>query len=129
MSIREKLKSLAKGSVDLFPTLSAAEKAENRLMGTICAQIIHRRKALGMTQTELAAKLDVKQPMVSQWENGECNFTVSTLAEIFTALNLHIDLVFKPFDYESLSSADQYAIGQKSTGSLTFDNGSLEAAA
>ena len=84
MSIRDKLKSLSQSSVNLFPELSAAEKEENNLMGSICAQMIKRRKSLGMTQKDFALKMNVSQSMVSQWENGECNFTVSSLSEIFS---------------------------------------------
>jgi len=129
MSIRDKLKSLAKSTVDLFPALTVAEKEESRLMGSICAQIIRRRKLLGMTQKEFAIKMNVSQSMVSQWENGECNFTISSLAEIFTTLNVHVDLAFKSYDYDSFSSTDQYSTSQKNTKTFYLDADTLGAAA
>ena len=46
-----------------------------------------KRKASGLTQKELADKLGISQVMISRWENGEENFTVTTLAKISTALN------------------------------------------
>ncbi len=45
-----------------------------------------------LTQKMLADKLDIKQPMISQWINGKSNPTTRTLQKISKLLN-------KPLDY------------------------------
>ena len=57
-------------------------------IGQIAAIIQRQRKEKGYTQHELANKLGVSQVMVSRWENGEENFTISTLAKISAALGI-----------------------------------------
>ena len=93
MSIRDRLEKAAT-AVDIFPELSNAQKETNRLVVQIANQIYNRRKELGKTQIQLADSLNIKQPMVCQWESGDCNFTISTLAEIFDALGLKINITF-----------------------------------
>ncbi len=43
------------------------------------------RKALGLTQTELAELLGCTQESISKWENGNCPSYINKLAEL--ALN------------------------------------------
>ena len=95
MGIGQKLERLSV-TEDLFPELSSAEKAANKLLAKIANKIFSRRKQLGMTQKQLSARLNVSQPMISQWESGECNFSVENLVGIFEALDLSVDLVFNP---------------------------------
>lgn len=95
MKIGEKLERLATKE-DLFPELSSAEKLANKLLAKIALQIYDRRKQLKLTQKDLAEKLCVSQPMVSQWEGGECNFSVENLANVFDSLGLSVDFVFEP---------------------------------
>ena len=45
------------------------------LFADIAVSIQTKRKAIGLTQKELADKLGVSQAMVSRWGNGEENFT------------------------------------------------------
>lgn len=79
---------------DLFDLLTDADKEENRLIAEISSMIIKRRKELNMSQSQLAQLLEVKQPMISQWESGEYNYSISTIAKIFDALNLKIAIEF-----------------------------------
>ena len=104
MKIEKKLESIAVKE-DLFPELSSAEKATNKLLAKIAQQIYDRRKQLHLTQKDLAEQLSVSQPMISQWESGECNFSIENLANVFDSLGLNIDLVFTPVDqiYKDIS--------------------------
>lgn len=97
MSKRAKLRQIAQAQ-ELFPELSVAQKEANRLMVEIASRIFGRRKELGKTQAQMADLLGVKQPMVSQWEQGECNFTIESLTHIFSQLNLRIELSFTPLN-------------------------------
>ena len=56
----------------------------------IAVSIQKQRCAQGLTQKELAERLGVSQAMVSQWENGEENFTAATLVKISSALGLSL---------------------------------------
>lgn len=97
MKIGEKLEKIATKE-DLFPELSSAEKLANKLLAKVALQIHDRRKQLQMTQKDLAEQLCVSQPMVSQWESGECNFSVEALANVFDSLGLSVDFVFTPVE-------------------------------
>lgn len=81
-------------SVDLFSDLSESDKTENRLVVAIATAILRNRKTLGLSQTDLANIIGVTQPMISQWESGDCNFSVETIAKIAEALNLKVDISF-----------------------------------
>lgn len=100
MSKRSLINQLAQPQ-ELFPELSVAEREANRLTVEIADQILSRRKELGKTQTQLANMVGVKQPMVCQWERGDCNFTIETLTDIFSHLDLRIELSFLPLNLTS----------------------------
>ncbi|GAB4017104.1 helix-turn-helix domain-containing protein [Spirosoma koreense] len=52
------------------------------------------RKAKGLTQKELAEKLGVGEPTVTNYESGKQNLTVDTLQKIAVALGVNMkDLV------------------------------------
>lgn len=62
----------------------------------ISARITKERIDRSMTQKEFAALLGVSQPMVSKWEAGNYNFTISAVSEIFEKLGL--DYSFEVID-------------------------------
>ena len=74
----------------LVDSLTAEERAAAKSIAQIASAIQRQRKVLGYTQQELATLLGVSQAMVSRWENGEENFTVTTLAKISVALGLEL---------------------------------------
>jgi ribosome-binding protein aMBF1 (putative translation factor) len=90
MGIKEKIAN-AKDTTWLIDALSADEQEKAKLLGDIAASIQDRRRELGYTQKDLANKLGVSQVMISRWENGDENFTVSTLARISAALNMPLN--------------------------------------
>ncbi|MBM3148084.1 MAG: helix-turn-helix transcriptional regulator [Actinobacteria bacterium] len=58
----------------------------------LARQVLQRRRALGLTQEQLAAAADVRQSEISRIENGRGNPTVLTLARLADALGLEVSL-------------------------------------
>ena len=95
MDLGQKLKSkVATPAVDLFSDLTEADKTENRIRVSVAKEIISARKKLGYSQKELAKKLGVSQAMVSQYESGDCNFTIESLCRIALVLGLYPSISF-----------------------------------
>ena len=57
-------------------------------------RIKEMRQAAGLTQAELAAKINVNQTAVSQWERGIALPSCDKLTEIVDALGCSIDDLF-----------------------------------
>lgn len=76
--------------------LSEDEFALAMMKGEIAGEIALRRVELGMNQTQFAKYMGVTQGLVSRWENGEVNFTLSTLISIASRLGIEMQPVFKP---------------------------------
>jgi transcriptional regulator with XRE-family HTH domain len=53
------------------------------------------RKAAGVTQKELAERLQVYQKDISRWENNELTPSAITLARICNALNASADVILE----------------------------------
>lgn len=71
-----------------------ASTKERRKMN-IHENIKKARKAAGITQKVLAAKLSVHQKDISRWENGERTPNVEALAGICIALNVSADTLLE----------------------------------
>ena len=96
MKIHKKLRSNIGLSepYDMFNLLTDTEKTENRLRAAIASQIVKKRHSDSISQATLAEKIGVQQPMVSQLESGDYNYTVSKIAQIACALGLDVDIIF-----------------------------------
>ena len=83
--------------VNGFPELTNADLLENRIRHNVAVAIRKRRRVLKMSQQELAERMGISQPMISQWESGDCNFTISALAQIseILGLDLKVDMSVK----------------------------------
>lgn len=66
------------------------------LQAMIAAEISMRRQELKLSQKELAAMLGVSQGLVSRWEKGDANFTLSTLVAIASVLGLELQSPIQP---------------------------------
>lgn len=97
------------------PSLSNAQISAEIIKAKIATEIISRRKELKMNQSEFADYMNVSQAMVSKWENGDCNFSISTICEICDKLTLNIDLqLYKQVNYkiaEVVNSWDGIKLG------------------
>ena len=63
-------------------------------MNIIARKISHRRKELGITQKELAEKLNVSDKTLSRWETGKQIPDALTMLEITKALNMTINEIY-----------------------------------
>lgn len=85
---------------DLLSAVSGSMDAEALylagMQGLIAAEISMKRQELGISQKELAEKLGVTQALVSRWETGGVNFTLSTLVKIACTLGLELQSPIVP---------------------------------
>ena len=87
---------MKKGTTQTTNWLSAGFSEEELLarktLAIIAADIQLKRIELGLDQKQFAKLLGVSQGMVSRWESGVYNFTITTLVNICSKLGLS----FKP---------------------------------
>lgn len=99
----------------VIPSLSNAQVNTEIIKARIATKIIASRIELGMNQSAFAHYMNVSQTMVSKWENGDCNFSLSTICEICDKLSLNIDLqISKQESYknaECINSWDGVTLG------------------
>ena len=81
--------------------LSSEEKAEWERLTTaraLAAKLIEYRAKNGLTQTQLAFQLGMKQPAIARLESGEHNPRLDTLIDIAEHLEIPIGPLFKSVD-------------------------------
>lgn len=64
------------------------KKTRNRMM--IAAKIAAALKREGLSQKEFAAKMKKTESEISDWLSGNRNFTIDTLTEISTSLDISL---------------------------------------
>ena len=64
-------------------------------MNELGNKIAHKRKDLGMTQTEFAEKLSVTRQTVSRWEAGTVMPDIDKISDIASILNVSCDYLLK----------------------------------
>lgn len=70
---------------------------EEMAKAKIASMILTKRYELKMSQTDFAEYMGVSQAMVSKWESGETNFSISAIAEICEKLSMTFDInISKP---------------------------------
>jgi Predicted transcriptional regulators len=75
--------------------VSAEDLQKADLLSSVANEISNQRIARNLNQKQFAEFLGVSQGMISKWENGDYNFTLEKLADIFTKLNVEISMVFR----------------------------------
>ena len=75
--------------------LTSADVVSARALADISVAIARRRKEMNMTQKQFSDYLNVTQGMVSKWEGGDYNFSIKTLADIATKLELDLNVSLK----------------------------------
>lgn len=73
-------------------------------MNKIGTKIAQKRKDLGMTQAEFAAKMCVTRQTVSRWENGSVMPDIDKIGDIATLLNVTCDYLLKDDATEEATS-------------------------
>jgi transcriptional regulator with XRE-family HTH domain len=83
-----------------------ADFTDAELLRLIGERISKFRKAKGLSQADLAAKVGMEKPNLSVIENGRTNPQLLTLARIAAGLGVTLsDLLTVSFDYDSFSEA------------------------
>lgn len=78
----------------LSQSMSAEDLMLAGLQGIIAAEIVRKRLSLHMTQKEFAEYMGVSQGMISKWEKGDSNFTLQTLVQIASKLDIQMQCPF-----------------------------------
>lgn len=93
--------------------LSDAKRKANKLRAQIAIDITKERHRRGIDQKEFAKVLGVSQSMVSKWESGEYNFTLESLCELYSKLEIPVNLYdnIKPKE-----TADEYKAYSERSG-------------
>lgn len=107
------LKSLSASIDDDSLTLSIFK-------GMIAAEISCRRIKIGLSQKEFAEKMGVSQSLVSRWENGETNFTLSTLVKIASVLKIEMQSPYVPSPAKMFTSKNNNIIAFSSVCPNTY---------
>ena len=85
---------IKKDGIELLKALSKDMDPEelyiSAVQAMLSAQISVRRVKAGLSQTEFAHLMGVKQSQISRWENGDSNPTIQTLSRMEYRLNMHI---------------------------------------
>ncbi len=69
--------------------------------------IMDKRKSIGLTQQQLAQKLNVSFQAVSKWENGTTYPNIEILKDLATVLNVTVDEIL------SGNEKDNERVGKK----------------
>ena len=69
-----------------------SQEEGNKLENEVAKQIITLRKTLGLSQKELADKLNTKQSAISRIEKGEQNISIGLLEKIAEALGVEVNV-------------------------------------
>ena len=91
---------------------------ENLLVDIAC-QFINYRITYGLTQKELAKKLEITQAMVSKLESGDYNPTVKMLHEIAQKLSWNFSL---QFTYKNDDTNCTYSTSDPELSDVYFNN-------
>ena len=85
--------------------------ANERLLGEIGARINSRRKELGLTQEQLAERMEVSIQMISNLELGKKAIRPENLVKLCDVLNISADYILRGrrADVEILGFIEKYA--------------------
>lgn len=75
----------------------------NSILKTLAKRIKERRKALGLSQEELAFRANLDRTYISGIERGTRNPTITSLISIIEALDLPVSVLFKDIEKEMRS--------------------------
>lgn len=98
---------------ELTENLTAKDIAQIMMQSEMSARISVERVRRNMSQKEFAEFMGVSQGMVSRWESGEYNFTISSIVEICSRLDIDVSLSFcdkKEIQPQNVISIDEYRL-------------------
>ena len=71
-------------------------KVQRRLRATLGRNVRKLRLSLGMTQSDLADRAEIRPALISDIERGETNATLDSVVRIAMALGIEPAELFKP---------------------------------
>lgn len=74
---------------------SSEEPQDAALAARVGAAIAERRRALGLTQAQLAELIDLEQEAISRWERGTRVPTLYRLQQLSDALDCTVDVLLR----------------------------------
>ena len=77
----------------LFDSLPDYKLNTALIQGSIASGIVKKRHEMGLTQHEFAKQFNVTQGMVSKWESADYNFSISSLTELMSKLEIPFDII------------------------------------
>ena len=75
----------------------ARDLARGSYLFRVTEDILVAMEDLGITKSELANKLGISKPRISQLLKGSSNMTIGTLSDIAYELGLNLDKTFKEY--------------------------------
>jgi predicted XRE-type DNA-binding protein len=94
--------TVTRGSDNVFADLGFDNAEEWQIKAVLTYHIYTRIKALGLTQTQAAARLGISQPDVSKLMHCKyTGFSSDRLLAFLVALDVDIDIVLRPRDHHS----------------------------
>lgn len=94
----------------LTKNVSNAEIRTAMVISDIALAILKERVNRNMTQKEFADFVGVTQGMVSKWESGDYNFTVSSIANVFEKLEMNFEFSISQKTINFLNNINTYEI-------------------
>lgn len=88
------------------PVENYAGYMSTKALDDFSLQLVHYRMKHQLSQTDLARKLGITQPMISQYESGLNNITVKRLCEICEKIDVRVQLTFE--NASNQISSDSY---------------------
>jgi len=97
----------------------------------IIDELVEFRKATGISQTEFAEKIGVKQQMISRFEKGEVDPRLSFVAKVLVGMGVDISITSP--NYKNVNNLIDYGVAKKnkrmvSSTDLVFNNESFKMA-
>ena len=88
---------VTKGSRNVFADLGFADAEELQIKAELTRQLFLRIKSFGLSQTEAAKTLGLKQPDVSKLMAGKfTGFSTDRLIALLNALQIDVEIVLRP---------------------------------
>lgn len=90
--------------------ISAKDRATGRFMGRVNRALVHAvikaKRDKKLTQSQIAAQMEVDKSTISRIINGRGNLTLRTIGEISWVLGLRPDITFSKIQHESFDRAN-----------------------
>lgn len=91
----------------------------------LSSKIYELRKANGMSQEQLAEKLNVSRQSISKWESGESSPETERVVEMSRIFNVTTDYMLKPSELDELAMRTERLEKQQDSLKTDFDKSNV----